>query len=116
MRSHSLRRLAIPVLHIPVLRIPVLHIPVLFILALQGCTAYVPGHPPVPPVMSEDVPAPPPSRVALIWRPGHYDWTGTGYVWVSGDWVGRAGHGTLWQDGYWRRTGNSEAWLPAHWI
>ena len=85
-------------------------------LALQGCGASAPVHPPVPPVLAEDVPAPPDPRVALIWRPGHYDWTGTGYAWVRGEWIERAGHGTLWQDGYWQRTGSTEVWVPAHWI
>ena len=85
-------------------------------LGLQGCAVPLPGHPPVPPTLAEDVPAPPRSRVALIWRPGHYDWTGADYAWVQGEWVGRAGHGTLWQDGYWRRAGPGEEWVPAHWI
>ena len=95
---------------------PRLAIALLCILAVQGCTTSVIGHPPVPPVLSEDVPAPPPSRAALIWRPGHYDWTGADYAWIRGDWVGRAGHGTLWQDGYWRRTGATETWITAHWL
>ena len=93
-------------------------ITVLCALALQGCVAAAPvsSHPPVPPVLAEDVPAPPEPRVALIWRPGHYEWTGSAYVWNHGEWVERAGHGTLWQDGYWKRTGATEAWVPAHWI
>lgn len=93
-----------------------LAIPILCILALQGCGSSTPGHPPVPPVPAENVPAPPEPRVALIWRPGHYDWDGTSYVWIPGEWVERAGHGTLWQDGYWQRTGGTEVWVPAHWI
>jgi hypothetical protein len=56
------------------------------------------------------------SSVLLIWRPGHYDWNGTGYVWVGGQWVERAGHETLWQDGYWQRQGVSYVWVPAHWL
>ena len=90
--------------------------PLLCALSLQGCAALAPGHPPVPPIRAEDVPAPPVRRVALIWRPGHYDWTGTGYVWSPGEWVERAGHGTLWQDGYWQRTGEAEVWVSPHWI
>ena len=86
-------------------------------LILQGCGGPSgPAHPPVPPVLAEDVPAPPEPRVALIWQPGHYDWTGSDYQWVPGKWVERAGHGTLWQDGYWQRNGGTEVWLPAHWI
>lgn len=81
----------------------------------QGCTVPYADHPPVPPALAEDVPAPPRSPITLIWRPGHYDWTGTGYVWVGGEWVDRAGHGSLWQDGYWRRSGPNPVWVPAHW-
>ncbi len=90
---------------------------VLCILMLQGCaTSYQSSRPPVPPVRAENVPAPPPSRIALIWRPGHFQWTGTDYAWTPGEWVDRAGHGTLWQDGYWKRSGATETWIPAHWI
>ncbi len=86
-------------------------------LVLQGCVApQLPTHPPVPPVLAETVPAPPPSRIALIWRPGHYDWDGAQYAWRAGEWVDRAGHGTLWQDGYWTQSGGRAAWVQAHWI
>lgn len=91
-------------------------IPVLYLASLLGCApAYVPP-PPVPPTPAEQVPRPPASPISLIWRPGHYDWTGTSYVWIAGEWVDRAGHGTLWQDGYWQRTGITSVWVPAHWI
>jgi hypothetical protein len=73
-------------------------------------------YPTVPPPRAELVPVPPQSAVPLIWRPGHYDWTGAGYAWRPGEWVDRAGHGTLWQDGYWRRVGESYLWTPAHWM
>lgn len=87
------------------------------ILLLGGCAVpHGQNHPPVPPVLAEDVPAPPRSQVALIWRPGHYDWTGTGYQWRPGAWIDRAGHGSLWQDGYWKRSGYDAVWVPAHWI
>jgi len=85
----------------------------LFLLA--GCAVY-PAHPPVPPIRAERVPAPPSSSVVMIWRPGHYDWNGVGYAWVAGEWVDRAGHGTLWQDGYWQQTNQTAVWVPAHWI
>lgn len=96
--------------------IRLLALPILSMLALPGCVAATAGHPAVPPVLAEDVPAPPPTRVALIWRPGHYEWSGRTYAWIRGEWVSRAGHGTLWQDGYWRRIGAAEVWMPAHWI
>ena len=83
---------------------------------LEGCGSLYTDHPPVPPIRAERVPAPPKSPFVLIWQPGHYDWNHVGYVWVSGKWVRRAGHGTLWQDGYWRQTDQKPVWVPAHWI
>ncbi len=62
------------------------------------------------------VPAPPVSPVLLIWQPGYYDWDGSGYHWVGGQWVERTGHRTLWQDGYWQRQGLAYVWVPAHWM
>lgn len=85
-------------------------------LCLGACTATFPLHPTVPAPRAEMVPAPPVSPVLLIWRPGHYDWDGTGYAWVAGQWVERAGHGTLWQDGYWQPQGLGSVWVPAHWM
>lgn len=85
-------------------------------LALGACTAVYQAYPSVPTPLAEQVPAPPRSPIPLIWRPGHYDWNGTTFVWTAGEWVDRAGHGTLWQDGYWRRDGASYTWVPAHWM
>ncbi|MBC7799691.1 MAG: YXWGXW repeat-containing protein [Gemmatimonadaceae bacterium] len=73
-------------------------------------------HPPVPPIPAEAVPPAPRASVPLIWQPGHYDWTGSDYVWIAGVWVPREGHGTLWQDGYWRSTGAASVWVPGHWL
>ena len=84
-------------------------------LALGACGATQP-EPRVPPPRTELVPAPPPSPVLLVWRPGHYDWTGGGYVWRPGEWVNLAGHGTSWRDGYWQRIGTSFVWTPGHWM
>ena len=86
------------------------------VLALCGCSVAYQAYPSVPAPQVEQVPVPPRSSVPLIWQPGHYDWTGAGYAWQQGQWVERAGHGTLWQDGYWRRAGDSYAWVPAHWM
>ncbi len=85
-------------------------------LLLGGCVTAYPSHPPVPPPLAEEVPAPPQSPVSLIWQPGHFDWTGGGYVWTPGVWVDRAGHGTLWQDGYWREANGGFAWVSGHWM
>lgn len=83
---------------------------------LAGCVPAPKPHPPIPPIRAEQVPVPPRSSVVLIWQPGHYDWTGSGYAWVPGEWVDRAGHGTLWQDGYWQDTPQTSAWIAGHWL
>ncbi|MBV9813486.1 MAG: YXWGXW repeat-containing protein [Acetobacteraceae bacterium] len=82
---------------------------------LVACGASYPAYPQVPAPLEEQVSAPPPSPVPLIWQPGHYDWNGAGYAWQRGQWVPRDGHGTLWQDGYWVREGERYRWVPAHW-
>ena len=87
------------------------------VLAVRACSAPAsPGYPVAPPPRAEMVPAPPESRVPLIWRPGYYDWDGARDIWVPGEWVDRAGHGTLWQDGYWRRENGRYVWVPPHWM
>ena len=92
-------------------------VPALCLPLLAGCVATYPMlHPPIPPIRAEQVPAPPRSSVVLIWQPGHYDWNGRAYVWVPGEWVDRAGHGTLWQYGYWQDSAQSSAWVPGHWL
>lgn len=57
-----------------------------------------------PPPRSEPMPEP---RRGYIWAPGHWDWQGSRYVWVRGDWIpARAGYQyapTRWyeRDGRW---------------
>lgn len=86
--------------------------------ALAGCVAVAPvaPYPPVPPPLSETVPKPPVSEQPLIWQPGHWDWSGSGYVWQPGEYISRAGHGSLWQDGYWAFNGAGWQWVPGHWL
>lgn len=95
-------------------------VPVLFAgtLALAGCVQTVPAtnpYPPVPPARSEVIPKPPVSATPLVWQPGHWDWTGSGYAWTAGAYVPRAGHGTLWQPGYWALSPTGWTWVPGHW-
>ncbi len=83
---------------------------------LAGCATAPAPHPAVPPLRSEEVPAPPRTRTVMIWQPGHWDWTGEAYAWAPGEWVERAAHGTLWQDGYWSVAAGNSVWVPAHWL
>lgn len=89
-------------------------------LGLAACVApagvpYNPNPLP-PPVRAETIPKPPPTEELLIWQPGHWDWTGSGYAWEAGLWIKREGHGTQWQDGYWKSTGTGWEWIKPHWV
>jgi hypothetical protein len=89
------------------------------LLLLAGCATTLPqAQPPnpAPPIPHEDIPLPPVSEEPLIWQPGHWNWTGSGYDWEGGAWMLRGGHGTMWQDGYWALQGGSWRWVPAHWL
>jgi hypothetical protein len=87
----------------------------LLLLAIAGCQQ-VPPYPPVPPTRVEIMGKPPVTETALIWQPGHWDWTGAGYEWVPGSFVPRGGHSDLWMPGYWEQAGQAWRWVPAHWV
>ncbi len=86
------------------------------LLALAGCAPAGLPYPPVPAPLSEIVTRPPLPSYNLIWRPGHWTWTGSTYNWEPGEWVDRGGHGNLWQDGYWTLSNGSYAWVPGHFM
>ncbi len=91
---------------------------------LAGCATSTPPapvqmanpYPPVPALPVENQGLPPVSEEPLTFQPGHYNWTGTGYAYVPGAWVKRAGHGMLWQAGYWALGPTGWAWVPPHWM
>jgi hypothetical protein len=87
--------------------------------ALADCAAPSPPavnpYPPVPALLQEEMPKPPVTAEPLIWQPGHWDWTGDGYTWASGQYVPAQGHGNLWAPGWWSRTPTGWVWLPPHW-
>jgi hypothetical protein len=84
-------------------------------LILVACVENRNPYPPMPPPMSETVPKPPVSARALKWQPGRWDWTGSAYVWVPGQYVSRSDYGNLWMPAYWERTESGWVWHPAHW-
>jgi WXXGXW repeat (2 copies) len=91
----------------------------LAVILLSGCTTQSPGanpYPPVPDLISEEIPKPPVTSEPLIWQPGHWDWTGSGYVWANGQYVPAQGHGNLWVRGWWSRTPSGWVWQPPHWM
>ncbi len=90
-------------------------------LGLAGCAGpAVPNganpYPPVPAAIADVVPQPPVSQDPLVWRPGHWDWTGSGYAWSNGQWVPAAGHGANWMDGYWTNARGDWTWTPGRWL
>ncbi|HVZ09831.1 hypothetical protein [Rhodopila sp.] len=83
---------------------------------LAGCAVPAASpYPPVPALLPDPVAPPPLTSEQMIWQPGHWNWTGSGYVWAPGQWVLAAGHGQLWMPGWWQQTGSGWAWQPAHW-
>lgn len=87
-------------------------VPALVVLA--ACSAGFP--PPVPDPMPESIPLPPVSAEPLRWRPGYWNWTGTGYSWVTGEYVPQSKAGTMWMPGQWTRSPSGQVWKPPHWV
>jgi len=65
--------------------------------------------------MTETMPKPPVSAEQLIWQPGHWNWTGSSYVWAPGQFVPMSDQGTNWMPGHWTRGEQGWAWNPPHW-
>ena len=55
-------------------------------------------------------------RNALVWQPGHWDWTGSSYVWTPGQYVEAANHSGNWMPSYWEKTRSGWVWRAAHWM
>ena len=81
---------------------------------LAGCAPG--GAPPVPDPMPETRPLPPVSAEPLRWRPGHWNWTGSGYAWTPGAYVPMTGTGTHWMPGHWTQSGGGRVWNPPGWV
>jgi len=62
------------------------------------------------------MPLPPLSAEEQIWRPGHWNWDGNGYVWIPGQYEPRGNHSTMWQPGFWDRDQRGWFWRPPHWL
>ncbi len=91
--------------------------PLVLALALAGCVpAQQYAVPPVPPPQVEVMPRPPIADTALIWRPGDWEWTGSGYAWRPGAYEPAGGHSSNWLPGHWEGAGSSYAWVPGHWL
>ncbi len=86
------------------------------LLLLAACASSSAPPAPIPPPMAETIPKPPVSAVPLIWQPGHWDWTGSSYVWVPASTSMRRGHSGTWMPPYWEKTNSGWVWRSAHWM
>lgn len=83
--------------------------------ATAGAALAQPAYPPIPPPRYELVP--PPMGGPRIWEPGHWQWNGVRYIWVSGRYVPRQPRYRRYVPGHWQfapRAGHY-VWRPAHW-
>jgi len=66
-----------------------------------------------PPLPVYIVPAPP--AVDLVWAPGYWAWTESGYCWVPGTWVAPPVVGVVWTPGYWGWNEGSFVFHEGYW-
>jgi hypothetical protein len=92
----------------------------LVILCLATSAGFLPGLPCVGAEITTDIAPPPvrtesqpPPRAGYAWAPGHWEWSGRFYAWVSGTWiVERRGH---WIPDRWEQTGTHWHYVRGHW-
>ena len=85
-------------------------------LLLGGCATQSLPFPLPPPPQAENLPTPPISAAPLIWRPGDWQWTGSGYAWQPGNYEPTGGHSAQWLPGHWEGSNGQYAWVPGHWL
>lgn len=96
--------------------------PMLAAMLLGGCvvppsSAVLPNpYPPPPPRLAEVRPKAPDSDDVLIWRPGSWEWVGTGYVWQPGDYEVLGNHSNEYFPGHWAFENGSWNWVRSHWL
>ena len=90
-------------------------LPAALAVVLSGCAGM--GAPPdVPPPRQEVIPKPYVSAVDQVWRPGHWDWDGKGYRWISGEYQPHTPQTNLWRSGVWERGAGGWVWHPPGWM
>jgi hypothetical protein len=50
-----------------------------------------------------------------VWQPGHWEWTGHRYRWVSGHYIRAPYRGAQWTDGRWEHRGQGYYWNDGRW-
>jgi hypothetical protein len=66
--------------------------------------------------------APPPARAenmghprdGYVWAPGHWEWSGRDYRWVTGSWIIEHGR-AHWIADQWEPLGTQWRFIPGHW-
>jgi WXXGXW repeat (2 copies) len=53
-------------------------------------------------------------RDGYVWAPGHWEWTGHDYRWVSGGWIVEHGR-SHWIADQWEASGAQWRFVPGHW-
>lgn len=82
---------------------------------VQQTVIIAPSLPPAPRVETVP-PPPPPGPNAALWRPGHWNWTGTDWAWVSGRYVVPPAPTQVWTPGRWvAHPEGGYQWIPGHW-
>jgi hypothetical protein len=71
--------------------------------------------PPPPVVAPEPLPPPPGPVEAMVWVPGHYEWSGRAYYWVHGHYIQRPEPGLIWEPGVWVNVHGHYEWHGGHW-
>ena len=67
-----------------------------------------------PPPRVETIPAPP--AQTMLWRPGHWMWTGANWSWQQGEYVQRPEPTAVWEPGHWsQRPDGGYVWVDGHW-
>jgi hypothetical protein len=99
----------------------------LLLLPLAACAPSRPAASPRPPPMdcpavplgrppTHPAPKPPVTATPLTLEPGHWDWDGHDYLWVSPEWVRRLSDRPMWLAGHWTQNGGACVWNPGHFI
>jgi hypothetical protein len=52
---------------------------------------------------------------AVVWRPGHWRWTGRDYRWVPGEWIPLEPGYREWIPGRWARDRHGWYWIEGRW-
>jgi hypothetical protein len=56
----------------------------------------------------------PAARDGYVWSPGHWEWSGHSYYWVSGNWVVQR-RGARYVENQWQQVGGAWHFVKGHW-